>query len=192
MKIKQQQREEEILLSLKKCDYLTREQLQKMHRLGKERNAQRVLSSIDGIAVFTDERKNIYYLNKVGRERIGATKARRKTPMINHFLMRNDLYISKGRPSTWKNEVKIKIPNSKVFVVADSVYELNRKYHFVEVDHKQSMSKNALKIKKYRDLQKASPDFVLVWVTATPYRQKKLQELCQGLDCLVYLWDDIK
>jgi hypothetical protein len=186
-------REEAILLSLKKCDYLTREQLQKLHRMGKTRNAQRVLSDMaDYISTFTNEKKNIYYLNKEGRERVQASKVRKKTAMINHYLMRNDYYIAAGRPSTWKNEVKISIPESKVSIVADSVFVMNKMNHFVEVDYKQSMSNNSAKIKRYRQLHEFNPKFKLVWVTTTPYRKKRLQSLCEGIPFTVYLWDDIK
>ncbi len=78
MNIEKEKREEAILLSLKKCDYLTREQIQKMHDLGKPRNAHRVLSDMEEyISSFTNDRKHVYYLNKDGRERVGATKVRK-------------------------------------------------------------------------------------------------------------------
>ncbi|MCM3598735.1 replication-relaxation family protein [Metabacillus idriensis] len=185
---------EAILLSLKKCDYLTREQIQKIHSLGKVRNAQRVLSWMDEYtSVFTDDRKKVYYLNKEGRERVGATKVRKKTAMVHHYLMRNDLYIFLGKPSSWKNEIKIKIPQSKISIVADSVFQIEKKHdYFIEVDYKQSMSKNALKIKRYLQLYEYNPSFMLIWITTTPYRKKKLLSLCEDLNVQVYLWDDIK
>jgi hypothetical protein len=186
-------REEAILLSLKKCDYLTREQLQKLHNLGKARNAQRVLSSMsEYVSSFTNEIKKVYYLNKEGRERVQATKVRKKTAMINHYLMRNDYYIAAGRPSTWKNEIKVSIPGTKVSIIADSIFTMNKRDHFVEIDYKQSMSKNSSKIKRYRQLHDFNPDFKLVWITTTPYRKKRIQSLCEGLPVVVYLWDDIK
>ncbi|MBO1515508.1 replication-relaxation family protein [Metabacillus sp. BG109] len=193
MNIEKEKRQEAILLSLKRLDYLDREQIQKLHNLGKVRNTQRVLSNMsECISSFTHDRKNIYYLNKDGRERVGATKVRKKTAMINHFLMRNDLYIALGRPSSWKNEMKIAIPNTKISIVSDSIYIANKVHHFVEVDFKQSMIKNTAKIKRYRQLSEFNPNFVLIWITTTPYKKKKLQSLCEGLNVQVYLWDDIK
>jgi hypothetical protein len=186
-------REEAILLSLKKCDYLTREQLQKLHNLGKARNAQRVLSSMsEYVSSFTNEIKKVYYLNKEGRERVQATKVRKKTAMINHYLMRNDYYIAAGRPSTWKNEVKVSIPGTKVSIIADSIFTMNKRDHFVEIDYKQAMSKNSSKVKRYRQLYDFNPSFKLVWITTTPYRKKRIQSLCEGLPVVVYVWDDIK
>lgn len=193
MNIEREKRIEQILLLLKKCDYLTREQLQKMMNLGQARNAQRILSELsDYISHFNENRKKVYYLNATGREMVQADKVRKKTAMINHYLMRNDLYIALKRPSTWKNEVKISIPDSKLSIICDSVYTSNKIHHFIEVDYKQSMSKNATKIKHYRQLYTVNPQFVLVWVTTTPYRQRKLESLCAGLKGKVFLWDDIK
>lgn len=189
--MKNQRRLEEILLSLKKCDYLSREQLQKMHRLGQDRNAQRILSNMhEFIAHFTEDKKKIYYLNSAGREMVQAERIRKKTPLVNHYLMRNDLFIVKGRPSTWENEVKISVKD--ITLIADAAFIFNKLHHFVEIDYKQSMAKNIQKIKKYRKLSTYNPQFSLIWVTNTPYRKKKIEELCKELNHEVYLWEDIK
>lgn len=182
---------EEILLSLKKCDYLSREQLQKMHRLGQDRNAQRILSNMNEfISHFTEDRKKIYYLNAAGREMVQAEKVRKKTPLVNHYLMRNDLFIAKGRPSTWENEVKISV--NDISLIADAAFIFNKLHQFIEIDYKQSMSKNIQKINKYKKLYTYNPQFVLIWVTTTAYRKKRIVDLCKELKCQVYLWDDIK
>lgn len=192
MNIEKEKRVEGILLSLKRLDFLTREQIEKLHPLGKTRNAQRVLSEMNEyISNFTNERKKVYYLNKEGRERVEAKKVRKKTPLINHYLMRNDLFINQGRPSSWRNEMKIEIPDSKVSIIPDAVFIKNKVHHFVEVDYKQSMSKNAAKVKKYQQLYELNPQFVIMWITLTPYRKKKLETMCKGLNVQVYLWDDI-
>lgn len=145
------------------------------------------------ISSFINEKKKIYYLNKKGRERIGATKIRKKTSTVDHYLMRNDLYIFLGKPSTWKNEIKIKIPDTKISIITDSIFKIDKKHeYFIEVDYKQSMSKNALKIKRYLQLYEYNPSFMLIWITTTPYRKKKLLSLCENLNVQVYLWDDIR
>lgn len=193
MNIEREKRIERLLLSLKKCDYLTREQLQKMHNLGQTRNAQRILTDLsEYVSYFTENRKKVFYLSAAGRERVAAEKVRKKTSMITHYLMRNDLFIATGRPSTWKNEVKITIPNSNLSIICDSTYTSNKIHHFVEVDYKQTMSKNAAKIKRYQQLSTYNPQFALIWITTTPYRKKKIESLCAGLKGKVFLWDDIK
>ena len=189
--MKKQQRIEEILLSLKKCDYLSREQLQKMHDLGQDRNAQRVLSNMsEYISHFTEERKKVYYLNAAGREMVQSEKVRKKTALVNHYLMRNDLYIHLKRPSSWKNEIKIAL--NDMSLIADAAFISNKLHHFIEIDYKQSMSKNIQKIKKYKQLAALNPKFALIWVTTTPYRKKKIESLCEGLKGRVFLWEDIK
>ncbi|MBY0122123.1 replication-relaxation family protein [Bacillus sp. S/N-304-OC-R1] len=182
---------EEILLSLKKYDYLSRVQLQKLHDLGQTRNAQRILSNMkEFISHFNEDRKKIYYLNANGREIVQADKIRKKTPQVNHYLMRNDLYISMGRPSSWKNEVKVSV--NDITLVADAAYIYNKLHHFIEIDYKQSMSKNIQKIRKYKKLSTYNPQFVLVWVTTTPYRKKRLEQLCDGLMFKTYLWEELQ
>lgn len=189
--MKKQQRIEQILLSLKKCDYLTREQLQRMHKLGQNRNAQKVLRSMNQyLSYFSEDRKKVYYLNAAGREFVQADKIRKKTAQVNHFLMRNDLYISLGRPTTWRNEVKITLNNTSL--VSDAAYMFNKIHHFVEIDNKQSMQKNVQKIKKYRKLSTFNPQFQLVWVTTTLYRRNRLEKLCEGMNYKILLWEDLK
>ncbi|MCM3651353.1 replication-relaxation family protein [Metabacillus litoralis] len=179
---------------MKKCDYLTREQIQKMHDLGQVRNAQKVLYKMnDYISSFINGKKKIYYLNKKGRERVGATKIRTKTATVDHFLMRNDLYIFLGKPFTWKNEIKIKIPQTKISIIVDAMFKIDNKHdYFIEVDHKQSMKNNESKINRYKQLFEYNPNFMLIWVTTTHYRKIKLEALCEDLNVQVYLWDDIK
>ncbi|MBO0962452.1 replication-relaxation family protein [Neobacillus sp. MM2021_6] len=193
MSSEREKREEAILLSLRKCDYLSREQLQKIHNLGQTRNAQRILSNMHQyLSYLTEEKKKVYYLNSAGRELVQAKKVRKKTAMINHYLMRNDFFILLGRPTSWKNEVKITIPQSTINIIADAAYISNKIHHFVEIDYKQSMNKNAAKIKRYLQLSTYNPQFTLVWVTTTAFRKKRIESLCDGLRVNVYLWDEIK
>lgn len=191
-------REEAILSSLKKLDYLTRGQLQKLHGLGGERNARRVLGNLTPyMASFRNDGENIYYLTKTGRERTGSEVARHKTLQAVHFLMRNDVYIH-YRPDDWKNEVKIGIKDV-VTVIPDAYFLHQMKRYFLEVDHLQHMSKNHEKIERYKKLKDtgALQDKLkyfprLIWVTMTESRKKQLQEWCNGLEVTIHLWDDIK
>ncbi|MED0666931.1 replication-relaxation family protein [Bacillus badius] len=182
--LKREQREENILLSLRKLDYLSRSQLQTLHGLGSDRNARKVLQSMEEyLSSFRDGEK-IYYLNKAGRERVQCRKLRKKTTQVRHYIMRNDLYIAFGNPFSWKNEVKFGIEDV-AFVIADAVFERDGIYHAVEVDHTQKMSKNRTKIEKYRKLSKVT-SFKLIWITTTDYRRKQLLKMCEGLDVTVF------
>ncbi|WP_306453842.1 replication-relaxation family protein [Bacillus sp. 7884-1] len=186
--IARQQREERILLSLKKLDYLSRSQLQTLHGLGSARNASRVLKNMEQyISSFRDS-ENIYYLNKEGRERVNCQKVFKKTMQARHVLMRNDLYIACGQPATWKNEMKLEV-KGRVSVIADALFIRERRYHIVEVDHTQKMGKNRTKVERYRkliDLGVFEKQPLFLWVTMTEYRRKQLLSLCEGLDVKVF------
>lgn len=196
------ERQEKILLSLKKFDYLTVKQFQKLHDLKSDRNAYRVINQLEPyMHVFKDDGTNVYYLNKKGREVVDSNKVRRKLTSAKHYLLRNDLYIYLGKPRSWQNEIRAKYEDNKerIIAVADAHYTTksypHSKHHLVEIDNTQKLSKNKIKIEKYRRLIekgvfKGMPK--LIWVTTTPYRQETLKDLCDGLDAEVFLNKDIK
>lgn len=189
-------RQEEILLSFKKLDYMTRKQIQKIHNLKSVRNANRVLKEMERYLNNFNDGKKVYYLNKKGRQLVDCNTVRNKPTTANHYLMRNDLYIHYNQPTTWKNEIRLSSGEGKnnITVVTDARFFHNDKYHIIEIDNLQKMNKNRLKIDKYRRLIernsfKGTP--VLIWVTTSIYRQKMLTELCEGLDVRVFLNTDI-
>lgn len=190
--MKQAKRQEQILLSLKKLGYLSRSQLQALHRLGGLRNANRILSDMSPYLNSVRLHENVYYLSAEGRELIGCERIYKKTAQIRHYLLRNAVYIAHGCPSTWRNEIKLSIPKS-IAIVADAIYTQDGRYVIVEVDVTQKMAANREKIAKYKELLrlgafKKPPQFV--WITETPYRQAQLEKLCEGLDCRVYQAED--
>lgn len=193
------QREEAILLSLSKLDYLSRRQIQRLHNLGGDRNTRRVMANIkDFVTSFRgDNGESIFHLNRVGRDRVGCTVIRQSKAQANHFLMRNDAYIH-YKNDDWKNEVKFSV-DGVVSLIPDAYFRHELRRYFLEVDHLQHMSKNREKIDKYKKLygtgvfqQKMKYFPRLVWVTLTDSRKKQLLEWCDGLDCIVYTWDEIK
>ncbi|MCI3925161.1 replication-relaxation family protein [Paenibacillus sp. TRM 82003] len=197
---KKLQREEAILSSLKKLDYMSRSQIQRLHGLSGDRNARRVLANMDHLLSSwrCETGETIFYLNKYGRERVGAEKVRQKIGQVGHYLMRNDMYIHLGSPREWKNEVRYRVEDV-LTIVADAVYQVNGRRHFLEVDHLQHMVKNEEKIEKYRllrslgVLQERLRYFPrLVWVTLTEARRRQLAEWCEGLDVMIHLWDEIR
>jgi hypothetical protein len=192
-------REESILLSLSKLDYLSRSQIQRLHGLSGDRNARRVMQALSPfVSTFRGETgENIYYLNRVGRERTGAAVARSRIAQVGHYLMRNDYFI-KHRPEEWRNEVKLTVKDV-VTVIPDAYFRLNQRRQCLEVDHLQHMNKNREKIEKYKTLKQTGAVQEklkyfprLVWVTLTETRKRQLAEWCEGLDVVIYLWDDIK
>lgn len=183
--IEKQARNEQILLSLKKLDFLSRSQVQKLHNLGGVRNANRILKELEPYVSHFREHENIYYLSKEGRELVQCEKIRKRTPKVYHYLMRNDLYIHLGRPSSWTNEVKVKLKDA--YMIADALFHKDKLPHIVEIDHEQDMSENRKKIEFYRTI----PNVRLIYLTTTEYRRKKLKVLCEGMDHQIYTAQDI-
>lgn len=186
-----QQRIENILLSLKRFDYLTRSQIQRIHNLKGDRNANRVLKSMEEyLGSFRHGLENVYCLNKAGRDRVQCETIRKKTPNIEHFLLRNQLWIALRYPHTWENEVKLKVGD--VSVVSDAKFIKNGVPVFVEVDISQPMIKNRAKIEKYKKIKEMTNDpFHVVYVTQLEGRRAKLNEMLVGLSGKVYTMKEI-
>jgi hypothetical protein len=192
------ERQERILLSLKKLDFLNRDQLRKIHRLGTVRNTNRILKELSPyLSKFREEYSTIYYLSKDGREYVNSKKVRKKNSFVNHVIARNDFYIYTGLPREWRNEMKVH--DGKFTVICDSWFKKENKYHFLEVDLLQKMRENKSKIKQYHGLfengvlKKHFGYFpTLTWLTTTELRRKILKELCKDLPCVVYTLDDIR
>lgn len=193
------ERQEKILLSLKRLDFLDRNQLSVIHRLGAKRNTNQVLKALSPyLSSFREnDSPNVYFLNKEGREYVNSEKERKKNKFVNHVLMRNDFYIYAGFPNDWKNEMKV--TDGTNTVICDALFKSNGKYHFLEVDSLQKMKANRAKITQYKGLfdnGSIKEHFgyfpLLIWLTTSNFRKRQLIELCKGLPYAVYTIDDIK
>jgi Replication-relaxation len=186
-------REEAILLSMKRLGYISRSQIQKIHNLGSDRNAQKILASMKQYLCSFREGETVYYLNSEGRDRVDSKAVRKKTMQAKHFLMRNEVYIAFGMPATWRNEVKKGTKKTGAFI-CDAEFNFDGKTYFVEVDHQQKMSANRLKVEKYKRFRDASlvKNFELIWITTTEYRRQQLKKICQGIVHEVYTVTDFK
>jgi hypothetical protein len=192
LNLKREKRVEEILLSLKTLDYLSTSQLRRLHNLGGDRNSRRVLSSISEYVSSFRDTENVFYLNKVGRERVGANVVRTKINPVTHYLIRNDFYIAK-KPEEFKTEQRIIVGDIKI--VADAWIKLGGAYYFLEVDNSQRWIKNEVKLEKYKRLketgafQKRYGYFPkIIWVTCSEVRARKLREIDTNV---VYLWEEL-
>jgi hypothetical protein len=193
------QRQERILLSLKKFDFLTRDQIGQLHSLGSVRNINKIMKNLENyVTAARDGFQSVYYLSKQGREYVNCNKIRKYSPRVQHTVIRNQMYFHEERPVDWRQEVKVSVAG--ITVIADALYRTkDRKYKFLEVDLTQSMAKNRAKVQRYRALyengalEKKFGEFpVLVWVTTTEYRKKQLESLCQLLPHCVYTLNDIQ
>ncbi|MFD1416789.1 replication-relaxation family protein [Oceanobacillus jeddahense] len=182
--MKRQQRDEQILSSLDRLTYATREQLQVINQLGGDRNAQRILSRMekDKLLLAARMEKKIYYLSNKGKQIIGSGQGKLNRKEITHVLMRNDLYIKLGMPSDWKKERPVKWGENKL--IPDATFRKAGEYHFIEIDNQQTMATNIEKIKKYKDLsyiifQQYNHRPTVIWSASSELRKKKLKDLCE-------------
>lgn len=197
MKVQQlSQRNEQILLLLKKFDFLTRDQLNSYFKLGTVRNANYVLRNLsEYLKTIRDGYQTIYYLSREGREYVDCEKVRKKGGHVQHVVMRNEIWLHFKCPKDWRNEVKISDENTSV--VADAVFTRNGFYHFLEVDNLQSMKENRAKVNRYKELlDSLVKQFgyfpTLVWLTTTEHRRKQLESACNGLNFKVFTINDIQ
>lgn len=175
---------------------MTRDQISEYFKLGKKRNANRVLRNLSTyLSSFRDGYDTIYYLNNLGCIYVDCDKTRRVSSNVQHTIMRNDFWMFYNFPYDWKNEVKIS--DGQTNIVADSMFTRNGFKHFLEVDNIQKMKINQEKIKRYKTLSESLllqfgyyP--TIVWMTTTDLRRKNLEKACEGLKCKVYTIDDIK
>jgi hypothetical protein len=174
-------------------DLATRSQLQRIHNLGTVRNASRVLQNMSQyLNSFMDVQK-IYYLNKTGREMVGAEKVVTKTSQYAHTLMRNDVRIHFGMPEQWINEYKL--PK----LTADAVFMHEGQQYFLEVDNKQKLKTNIDKLKEYFRFKetglwqkKNNGTFpTVLFYTATSTRKAQLLESDPGLNLQIITKEDL-
>lgn len=169
-----------------------------IHNLKSDRNAQRVLKAMEEYLNVIKEGENIYYLNSKGRETVNCDKVRKKTSTVEHYLMRNYLYIALGCPHEWRNEVEIISikQKDKLIVRSDALIKKGDFYTVIEVDNAQKMTENLKKIDRYRVLKDRGAFGILapkyVWITRTEYRKQELLKACQGMNVEVYLLSDFK
>lgn len=189
-------RDEQILLLLKKFDFLTRDQLNSYFKLGTVRNTNYVLRNLsEYLMTIREGYQSIYYLSREGREYVDCEKVRKKGGHVQHVVMRNEIWLHFKCPKDWRNEVKIS--DEKTSVVADAVFTRNGFYHFLEVDNLQSMKENRAKINRYKELlDSLVKQFgyfpTLVWLTTTEHRRKQLESACNGLNFKVFTINDIQ
>lgn len=194
------EREERILLLLKKLDFLTRDQINRTFKLGTVRNTNKILHNLsEYLSSIREGYQSIYYLSKQGRDYVDCEKVRKKGGHVQHIVMRNSIWLFNDRPNDWKNEVKVSDGSTSLTVDAMFTDAWDRK-HFLEVDSTQTMKENRNKIQRYKKLydnglveQKLGHFPTLVWLTTTEHRRNELKRECDGLPAvMVFTTNDIK
>lgn len=172
----------QILSSLNRLEYATLKQIQRLHNLKSYENAYRVLRMMEKEGVITSEKrdKKIYYLTQKGKDVVGSDKQTPSKRMIEHTLMRNDLFIYLGCPGDWKTEAKTSTPTLEI--ISDARFSKKGQKYFVEVDREVPMTENRKKIKKYKELNEIfkrnyNRDIHLIFYTSSESRKGQLLKL---------------
>lgn len=174
-----------------------------IHGLGSDRNALKVLKGMkDYLHVGNFKGKNVYYLNKIGRDWIGSEGPEVKfSYQIEHYLMRNDLYIYFGCPLNWEVERRMEfkaVGKPVMSIKPDARFLKDGTWHFIEIDRTQSMSENVKKIEEYGQLsfvmqQELKHKPVIIFYTIKNSREGKLKDLFKknGVEGKVYTQSDL-
>jgi len=193
------EREESILSLLKRCDFLTRDQIRKYFGVGTNRHTNRMMFELsDYTNRVRDGYDTIYYLNKRGREYVDCDKVRKQGGHMYHAIMRNHLWLHFGCPSDWRNEIKVS--DGKHSVIVDAMFTKSRRYHFIEIDRTQSMAQNKSKVKRYSALiddgkltKSIGHTPAVIWLTTTELRRRRLLDASKTLPSVkVYTLEDLR
>ena len=157
----------------------------------------------DLIHIQNHQGRNVYYLNKEGREWIGSEHEVKWTLQAEHYLMRNDLYIHYKCPESWEVEKRISfrpaLGNTERYIIPDARFHKNGIWHLVEIDRTQSMSTNKKKLDEYAQVSPLiEGEFghkpVIIFYTMKESRKKLLQDLCVKLklDCDILTYEELR
>lgn len=120
----------------------------------------------------------------------------KKTQLMDHILMTNDVYIYFSSPVDWKREflievksqndydfgIKVKgLTTTKKRIIPDALFTRNGYVHLVEIDNTRSMQDNKKKVEKYVDMwpeikRRFNQSPVLYFFTTTKERKRKLTD----------------
>jgi hypothetical protein len=142
--------------------------------------------------------ENAHFLSKKGKEWIGSSKEWKWTPLIDHYLLRNEYLIQRKIDLGQCMLEPIFKLNKEDILRPDAWYFTNNQFYFLEIDRVQKMKDNVHKIKMYRTLrdEKKYPTKygvfpTIVFVTLTEYRAKELRKNLNGLKSEVIQKEDI-
>jgi hypothetical protein len=203
--LKKIMRQEEILQSFEVLRFATREQLQRIHDLKSDRNALKILNQMkEYFHIQVHNGLNVYYLSKKGRDTIGTDIEMKWSLQVDHYLLRNELYVHFKCPRDWRVEHEIVfkpkgLVTSEKRIIADASFTHKGVFYLLEVDRTQSMMENRGKIEVYAELnpllyERFNQYPVIIFYTTTEIRRKKLADYCsvKGLKCQVYTKNDIR
>jgi hypothetical protein len=142
--------------------------------------------------------ENIYYLSKMGAERVGGTQVK-KSIQVDHSLLRNEVWLMLNKPD-WQIESPVNFVDDKqkeYKIIPDALMVTDTLYCF-EIDRKQSMIRNKKKLELYgilNNLYQAQyqKKIVVKYFTTLQSRKALIEQLAgeYNVVCEVYVINDI-
>lgn len=183
---------------MQSCDtlgFLTTSQIQRLHALSGRRNTLRVLNDMGDYLNSFHEGELVWYLSAKGRKEIGSETVRKRTPLVQHTVIRNEVCVT-YRPELFKTEYSVKWDGKEL--VADAIMRKNGVYTFIEIDLTQSFGANERKMAAYRELRDSGKWTVkygafptLLFVTMSEHRRQKLRAIVGDLKSEILTFNDL-
>jgi hypothetical protein len=183
---------------MQSCDllgFLTTSQIQRLHSLSGRRNTLRIINDMGDYLNSFHEGELVWYLSAKGRKEIGSETVRKRTPLVQHTVLRNEVYVA-YRPDIFKPEYSVKWDGNEI--IADAIYRKNGVYTLLEIDLQQSVGANERKITQYKELrdsgkwtQKYGAFPSILFVTTSEHRRTRLRALLDGMKAEVLTFSDV-
>lgn len=205
------ERLEHVLSTIDRLGVASVGQLHEILKLGSYRYTCMIINQLEEYLNVIRSRQKIVYLNKKGLDLIGSDGEVKKTALLDHMLLLNDVYLYFNCPLDWKreyvietqekaiSELKIKIEGltiAKKKIVPDAIFKRNGYVYLIEVDNTRKMVDNRKKIERYKDMWKEIKEHFgvrpkLCIYTHSEKRKKEFIKLCSGLNHEVLTFKEI-
>lgn len=205
------ERTELVLKAIDKLGVVSVQQLYKILGLGSYRYTCKIVQDLEPYLNVDRTKKKVVYLNKKGRDFIGSNREVKKSLLLEHMLLTNEVYIYYGCPISWKREYVIHIGKGKQGldfiqvkglklvtqekIICDAFFERNGYGYIIEVDNIRDMKDNRKKIERYLEkwpeIRKQFQNPRLCIFTKSEQRKKTFRELLRNVPNEVYLFEEI-
>lgn len=205
------ERTELVLRTIDKLGVASVHQLHRILKLGSYRYTCKVIQGLEQYLHVERMKQKIVYLNKEGRDLIGATREVRKSALLDHNLLANEVFIHYDCPVSWKREYVIEIEEkatdlgfikvqglnvvTKRKIVSDAAFNRNGYTYIIEIDNTRKMIDNKKKIQRYLELwpeikrQYSNPRLCIF--TKSQKRKRIFLELTKNIPNEVHTFDEL-
>lgn len=205
------ERMELVLGTIDKLGAVSVKQLHQVLKLGSYRYTCKIIQDLEPYLHVDRSKQKIVYLNKEGRDFIGSSREVRKSSLINHDLLANEVFIHYGCPVSWRKEHVIeaegkisdfgliKIQGLKAVarkkIICDAFFERNGYTYIIEIDNTRKMKDNKKKIQKYlemwSEIRKQFQNPRLCIFTKSKKRKGIFQKLIRNIPHEIYTFDEL-